>query len=92
MKPVEYEWALKEMMADPNYLYSSLIRDQYSLGKMISQKYRLLRIAYTIFMIELVLSSMIFAVFILFGTRIREAPVLSGPIYPTCSVPELSIL
>jgi len=68
MKPVEYEWALKEMMADPNYLYSSLIRDQYSLGKMISQKYRLLRIAYTIFMIELVLSSMIFAVFILFGT------------------------
>ena len=68
MKPEEYEWALKEMMTDPNYLYSSLIRDQYSLGKVISQKYRLLRIAYTIFMIGLVLSSILFAVFILFVT------------------------
>jgi len=68
MKPEEYEWALKEMMTDPNYLYSSLIRDQYSLGKVISQKYRLLRIAYTIFMIGLVLSSILFAVFILFIT------------------------
>jgi predicted metal-dependent HD superfamily phosphohydrolase len=68
MKPEEYEWALKEMMTDPNYLYSSLIRDQYSLGKVISQKYRLLRIAYTIFMIGLVVSSILFAVFILFVT------------------------
>ena len=66
MKPEEYEWALKEMMTDPNYLYSSLIRDQYSLGKVISQKYRLLRVAYTIFMIGLVLSSILFAAFILF--------------------------
>ena len=68
MKPEEYEWALKEMMTDPNYLYSSLIRDQYSLGKVISKKYRLLRIAYTIFMIGLVVSSILFAVFILFVT------------------------
>ena len=62
----EYEWAVKEMMADQNYLYSSMIRDQYSLGKVISQKYRLLRIAYTIFMIGLILSSILFAIFVLF--------------------------
>jgi len=47
-------------------LYSSMIRDQYSLGKVISQKYKLLRIAYTIFMIGLILSSVLFAVFVLF--------------------------
>ena len=62
----EYEWAVKEMMDDQNYLYSSMIRDQYSLGRVIGQKYRLLRIAYTVFMIGLVLSSLLFAVFILF--------------------------
>jgi len=61
----EYEWAMKEMMTDPNYLYSSMIRDQYSLGKVISQKYRLLRVAYTIFMIGIILSSLLFAGFIL---------------------------
>jgi len=66
MEMEDYEWAVKEMMSDPNYLYSSMIRDQYSLGKVISHKYRLLRIAYTIFMIGLILSSVLFAVFILF--------------------------
>ena len=66
MKLEEYEWAVKEMMADQNYLYSSMIRDQYSLGKVISQKYRLLRIAYTIFMVGIILSSILFAAFILF--------------------------
>jgi len=66
MELEDYEWAVKEMMADQNYLYSSMIRDQYSLGKVISQKYKLLRIAYTIFMIGLILSSVLFAVFVLF--------------------------
>jgi len=62
----EYEWAVKEMMTDQNYLYSSMIRDQYSLGKVIGHKYRLLRIAYTIFMVGLILSSILFAIFVLF--------------------------
>ena len=62
----EYEWAVQEMIADQDYLYSSMIRDQYSLGKVVSQKYRLLRTAYTIFMVGLILSSLLFAVFVLF--------------------------
>ncbi len=66
MEMDEYEWAVKEMMDDQDYLYSSMIRDQYSLGKVIANKYRLLRIAYTIFMIGLIVSSLLFAVFILF--------------------------
>lgn len=59
----EYEWAVKEMMKDSNYLYSSMIRDQYSLGKVIGKKYRLLRVAYTVFMIGIILSVILFAVF-----------------------------
>ena len=66
MEMDEYEWAVKEMMEDSDYLYTSMIRDQYSLGKVISQKYKLLRIAYTVFMIGLILSSLLFAVFVLF--------------------------
>jgi predicted metal-dependent HD superfamily phosphohydrolase len=66
MELEEYEWAVKEMMNDNNYLYSSMIWDQYNLGKVISQKYKLLRIAYTVFMIGLILSSLLFAVFVIF--------------------------
>jgi hypothetical protein len=65
MKMDEYEWAVKEMMKDSNYLYSSMIRDQYSLGKVIGKKYKLLRVAYTVFMIGLILSSILFAIFVL---------------------------
>jgi len=61
----EYEWAIKEMMKDNNYLYSNMIRDQYSLGKVISQKYKLLRIAYTIFMFGLILSTISFALILI---------------------------
>lgn len=61
----EYSWAVKEMMKDDNYLYSNMIRDQYSLGKVISQKYILLRIAYTIFMIGLILSTLLFALILI---------------------------
>jgi predicted metal-dependent HD superfamily phosphohydrolase len=64
MKMDEYEWAVKEMMKDSNYLYTSMIRDQYSLGKVIGKKYKLLRVAYTIFMIGLIFSSILFAIFI----------------------------
>jgi predicted metal-dependent HD superfamily phosphohydrolase len=65
MKMDEYEWAVKEMMKDSNYLYTSMIRDQYSLGKVIGKKYKLLRVAYTIFMVGLIVSSILFAIFIL---------------------------
>jgi len=61
MKYEEYSWAVKEMMKDDNYLYSNMIKDQYSLGKVISQKYVLLRIAYTVFMIGLIISTLSFA-------------------------------
>ncbi|MES2485980.1 MAG: Pycsar system effector family protein [Bacteroidota bacterium] len=52
----EYEWAMKEMMKDRDYLYTSLIRDLYYLGKVLNRKYMLLRITYTIFMIGIIVS------------------------------------
>jgi len=50
MKLDDYEWGMKQMMQDREYLYSSLIRDIYFLGAVLGKKYRLLRISYTVFM------------------------------------------
>ncbi len=65
MELEEYEWAIKEIMKDYNYLYSSMIKDQYYLGKVISRKYKLLRIAYTVFMFGLIISTIIYAIIVL---------------------------
>lgn len=62
----EYEWAMKEMMKDGDYLYSNLIRDIYYLGVVLGKKYRLLRIAYTFFMFGFVISIISFLIAELF--------------------------
>lgn len=56
VKLEDYEWGMKEMMKDADYLYSSLIRDIYFLGAVLGKKYRLLRISYTIFMFGFVVA------------------------------------
>ncbi|HSD06844.1 Pycsar system effector family protein [Flavobacterium sp.] len=56
----EYQWAMNEMMKDREYLYNSLIKDLYFLGIVLEKKYRLLRIAYNIFMIGIVISVIAF--------------------------------
>ena len=56
VKLEDYEWGMKEMMKDADYLYSSLIKDIYFLGAVLGKKYRLLRISYTIFMFGFVVA------------------------------------
>jgi predicted metal-dependent HD superfamily phosphohydrolase len=56
----EYEWGMGEMMKDQNYLYSTLVRDIYYLGVVLGKKYRLLRLAYTIFMIGIIIAVLAF--------------------------------
>ncbi len=62
MNQQDYTWAMKEMLQDADYLYSSLIKDIYYLGVVLGQKYRLLRITYTIFMFGFVLSVISFVI------------------------------
>ena len=52
----DYQWAMKEMLKDADYLYGSMIKDIYFLGAVLGKKYRLLRMSYTIFMFGFVLS------------------------------------
>lgn len=61
----DYEWGMKEMMKDANYLYSSLIRDLYFLGIVLAKKYTYLRWCYMIFMYGMILSVAIYGIMIL---------------------------
>ena len=61
----EYKWAMNTMMRDPDYLYSSLIMDIHQLGVVLARKYKLIRLAYTVFMIGIFVSVIAFIVAIM---------------------------
>jgi predicted metal-dependent HD superfamily phosphohydrolase len=56
-----FEWGMKEMMKDREYLYGSMIKDFYFLGQVLGKKYLYLRICYNIFMFGIILSVIAFA-------------------------------
>lgn len=58
----DYEWGMKEMMNDSEYLYNSMIKDIYYLGKVLAKKYHYLRISYNIFKFGLVLAVLAFTI------------------------------
>ena len=62
MKLEDFEWAMGEMMQDRDYLYSSMKKDLYFLGKVLDKKYKILRITYTVFIIGILVSVIAFAV------------------------------
>ncbi|MBS7254466.1 Pycsar system effector family protein [Flavobacterium branchiicola] len=58
----EYDWAMNEMMKDRDYLYSTMIKDLYYLGLVLQRKYNLLRIAYNLFMIGIIITVIAFVI------------------------------
>lgn len=58
----EYEAGMSQMMEDRSFLYGSLIRDVYSQGVVLGRKYRLLRIAYSVFMFGIIASVLAFMI------------------------------
>jgi hypothetical protein len=62
MKLSDYEWALRELVKDKEYIYSSLTKDLYFLGLVLNRKYKILRWTYTIFMIGIVVSVIAFGI------------------------------
>lgn len=58
----DYNWAMNELIKDKNYLYNSMIKDLYYLGIVLERKYRLLRVAYTIFMFGIIISVLSFLI------------------------------
>ena len=52
----DFQWGMNMLMNDADYLYNSMSRDLFFLGKVLGTKYRMLRAAYTTFMIGFVVS------------------------------------
>ncbi|HEX8331015.1 MAG TPA: Pycsar system effector family protein [Segetibacter sp.] len=65
----KYENAMRSMMMDSNYLYGSLIKDIYYLGVVLGRKYKLIRLAYNVFMVGIVVSVIAFAVAVFFNAE-----------------------
>ena len=63
----EFEWAIDELLKDKNYVYSSLTKDLYFLGKVLDRKYRILRLTYTVFMVGIIISVIAFGMAFYFG-------------------------
>ncbi len=58
----EYNYGMTKMMGDKDFLYGSLIKDLFSQGVVLGRKYRLLRIAYNIFMYGLIVAVLAFII------------------------------
>lgn len=58
----DYVNGMQKMMEDREFLYGSLIRDLYSQGVVLGRKYRLLRIAYNVFMFGIIASVLAFVI------------------------------
>jgi hypothetical protein len=73
---------MREMMNDTDYLYGSLIKDIYTLGTVLGRKYKLIRLAYNIFMIGIIVSVLAFGIaFFFFGSTAGSAitPATGSP-------------
>ena len=85
MELKEYEWAVSELLKDKNYVYTSLTKDLYFLGKVLERKYRILRITYTIFMIGMIVSVLSFGIALkMNGAELED--VLPEDISPTSHI------
>ncbi|HTE01280.1 MAG TPA: Pycsar system effector family protein [Mucilaginibacter sp.] len=62
MSLTDYTDAMVKVMNDSEFLYDNLIRDVYFQGIVLGKKYRLLRVAYNIFMVGLTISVIAFIV------------------------------
>lgn len=58
----EYQWTMNEMIKDRDYIYNTMIKDLYYLGVVLERKYRLLRVAYNLFMCGIVATVIAFVV------------------------------
>ena len=67
-----YDWGVKEIINDKDYLYSSMTRDVYYLGKVLALKYRYLNVGYKVFMYGLIVA--VIAYGICFVTNAHVAP------------------
>ncbi|MDX1418977.1 MAG: DUF5706 domain-containing protein [Rubricoccaceae bacterium] len=83
----EFMEGMNELMIDKAAVYDNMVMDIYGLGLVLQKKYRLLRVAYTVFMVGLVVGVLAFIIVFLFiapdvGSVTTTTPI---PIVPAPS-------
>ncbi|MEO5569746.1 MAG: Pycsar system effector family protein [Bacteroidia bacterium] len=63
----DFDWGIRQMIRDQEYLHNSMIQDFYNLGKVLDMKFRYLRVCYNVFMFGIVISVITIAVLIALG-------------------------
>lgn len=66
MQYEDFDEGMQEVMNDRGFLYGTLTRDLYAQGVVLGRKYRLLRVAYNVFMFGIVASIIAFSVATIF--------------------------
>ncbi|EJL69947.1 Pycsar system effector family protein [Chryseobacterium populi] len=56
----DYQDAMRDLIKDRDYIYDSMVKDLYYLGKVLDRKYKLLSITYKIFMAGIIISVLSF--------------------------------
>ncbi len=60
MQLEDFHWGMMEMIKDQDFLYATMTRDLYFLGKVLAKKYRYLSICYNVFMFGLIVVVVLF--------------------------------
>ena len=71
----QYETAMRTMMKDSDYLYTSIVQDIFHLGQVLGKKYKLIRLAYNIFMLGIIASVVAFSVAVIFNSAPAETVI-----------------
>lgn len=74
----EYQWGMKMMMQDKDYLYGSLVKDIHHLGVVLGRKYKLIRIAYNVFMVGIIVSVLAFGLAVMLHDPV-ETTIITTP-------------
>lgn len=90
MKLEDFEWAISELLKEKDYVYSSLTKDLYFLGKVLDRKYRILRVTYTIFMAGMIISVIAFAISFKFSPGANLDEVMKKDEQALLKTPSLS--
>ena len=78
----EFMTGMSELMLDRAAVYDNMVMDIYGLGLVLQKKYRLLRVAYTAFMIGLVAGVVAFIVVFFFFSNPADTVTTVTPIIP----------
>jgi len=80
----DFEMEMHTLMQNETSVYDNMIKDLYSLGKVLRKKYRLLKIAYTTFMYGIILTVFVTVTVIIYIKKTDQSwPKALPSIWPT---------